>query len=106
MYKPKGYIGGNPYMAKHKKGVIYMNTELGKELYKYLKQFMLEENWYSNENIPRQARALFVSICIVEEIEADTAAADNMLLELYTSSKLDDLMEYEDFENFMYEYMI
>ena len=79
---------------------------MGKKLYEKLKQFMIEENWYSNENIPRQVRAMFVTICIVENIEADTAAAENMLLDLYSNTGLEDLMEYEDFENYMYEYMV
>lgn len=79
---------------------------MSNKIYEKLKQFMIEENWYNNENIPRQARAMFVTICIMEDIEADTAAAENMLLDLYVSSALEDLMEYDEFENYMYEYMV
>ena len=77
-----------------------------KELYGKLKHFMITENWYSNENIPRQARAMFVTICIVGDIEADTNEAENLLLDLYCTTGIENLMEYEDFEKFMYEYMV
>ena len=76
------------------------------ELYTKLKYFMITENWYSNENIPRQARAMFVTICIVGDFEADTSVTDNMLLDLYCSTGIEDLMEFEDFENFMYEHIV
>lgn len=77
-----------------------------KELFEQLKQFVAEHDWYSNENIPQQARAMFVAICMVGDIEADTSIAENMLLDLYCNTGLENLMEYEDFENFMYEYIV
>ena len=79
-----------------------------KELFGRLKQFVAEHgcDWYSNENIPQQARAMFVTICMVGDIEADTCIADNILLDLYYNTGLENLMKYEDFENFMYEYIV
>lgn len=77
-----------------------------KELFEQLKQFITEHGWYSNENIPQQARAMFVTICMVGDIEADTCMAENMLLDLYCNTGLESLMEYEDFENYMYEYIV
>ena len=77
-----------------------------KELYAKLKHFMITEHWYSNENIPRQARAMFVTICIMGDLEVDTSATDNLLLDLYSTTGIENLMEYEDFENYMYEYIV
>ena len=93
-------MGSNPHVVNKGEEIMI------EELFTLLKQFIKEHAWYSNENIPQQARAIFFTICEVGGIEADTCAAENMLLELYCGSQLANLMEYEDFENFMYEYMV
>ena len=77
-----------------------------KELFNYLKSFMIQ-NYWDNENVKEQARAMFTTICVVGEIEADTNICDNMLLELYESSALADIDEnYNEFEEFMIEHII
>ncbi|MEE0930536.1 MAG: hypothetical protein UIM53_06005 [Acutalibacteraceae bacterium] len=78
-----------------------MNTT---NLYNYLKDFMKTNNWYSN-NTQYQARCIFTTICIIKDIKADNYITEDMLLELFVTSALEDLMDYEDFEEFMCEYL-
>ena len=48
----------------------------------------------------RQVRALFTSICLLNDIEADTSACDNILSEVYSVRK-NKAIKYSDFEDFM-----
>lgn len=70
-----------------------------------LKNFMITENWDYN-NVPEQARAIFTTICIIGDIQADTSQGDNILKDLYHISALEDLIEYDEFESFMYELLV
>lgn len=70
-----------------------------------LKNFMITENWDYN-NVPEQVRAIFTTICIIGNIQADTLQGDSILKDLYEKSALEDLIEYDDFENFMYELIV
>lgn len=77
-----------------------------KEIFDILKDFMIQ-NYWDNKNVKEQARAMFTTICVIGEIEADTNICDNMLLELYNSSALADIDEsYDEFENFMVKHII
>ena len=79
---------------------------MSKEIFKCLKNHMIS-NYWDDTNIKEQARAMFTTICIMEDLEADTNVCDNMLLELYTSSALEELdISYEEFENFMVKHII
>ena len=71
------------------------------ELYKVLKNHMIS-NYWDDINVKEQARAIFTTICIVGDLEADMNLTDNMLLELYNSSALEELgITYQEFETFM-----
>lgn len=76
------------------------------ELFKYLENFMIQNNWL-DEYTPKQARAIFTTICIVGNIDADTAVCDNMLLELYNKADMESIdISYEDFEDYMVELIV
>ena len=70
------------------------------EILEYLEQFMFHTNW-DDENTPEQARSLFTTICLMENIDADTSECDKILSHLYWLSELEEIIEYEDFVNFM-----
>lgn len=71
------------------------------EILKYLNQFLIESNWL-DENIPEQARALFTSWCLMEDVDADTGKCDRTLLMLYDNTALESVdITYDEFEDFM-----
>lgn len=76
-----------------------------KDLYEYLEEFMIENNW-ENKHVPEQARAFFTTLCFTRGIDADTALADSTLSTLYFRAAMEEIMEYEDFENFMVEFIV
>jgi hypothetical protein len=76
-----------------------------RELFNYLKSFMIESNW-EDGNTAEQARAIFTSICFVGYIDADTAECDNILRTLYNEAAMEDIMSYDDFESFMIELIV
>ena len=75
------------------------------KLLDYLFDFMIQENW-ENKNVKEQARAIFTTICCIGDIEADTRECDEILSMLYWRSALEELIEYEEFENFMLELIV
>ena len=75
------------------------------ELFNYLKSFMNGGGWCDG-NIARQARAIFTTMCFVENIDADTAECDNMLVTIYNETGMEDFVEYDDFESFMIELIV
>ena len=75
------------------------------KLLDYLFDFMIQENW-ENKNVKEQARAIFTTICCIGDIEADTKECDEILAVLYWRSALEELIEYEEFENFMLELIV
>lgn len=77
-----------------------------RDLSKYLEHFMLQSNWL-DKNVPEQARAIFTTLCFVEDIDTDTRKCDNTLMHLYNVSALEELdVEYEDFESFMLKLIV
>ena len=75
------------------------------ELLNYLIDYMIQENW-ENKNVKEQARAIFTTICCIGDIEADTRECDDILSVLYWRSVLGELIEYEEFEDFMLELIV
>lgn len=63
----------------------YTERIMQSDLYKYLRQFMISCNWL-DEHIPEQARSIFTTICLFENIDADTEACSSMLLDLYKAA--------------------
>lgn len=76
-----------------------------KELRKYLEQFMIQNNW-DDECTPRQARSIFTTICLTENIDADTAECDGILAHLYVKTAMNELMSYDEFESYMIELIV
>lgn len=71
------------------------------ELFVYLEDFMIQNNWL-DEYTSKQARSIFTTICLVGNIDADTAVCDNMLLELYNKADMESIdISYDDFEDYM-----
>lgn len=71
------------------------------EILKYLNQFLIQSNWLG-ENVPEQARALFTSWYLMENVDTDTKKCDTTLLMLYDNAALETVdVTYEEFENFM-----
>lgn len=76
------------------------------ELFKCLENFMIQNNWF-DEYTPKQARAIFTTLCLIGNIDADTAACDNMLLELYNKADMESIdISYDNFENYMVELIV
>lgn len=75
------------------------------KLFDYLETFMLTNEWLCG-NTPKQARAIFTTLCFVGWIDADTAECDNILHTLYTDTSMENIMEYEEFESFMIELIV
>ena len=76
-----------------------------KELRKYLEQFMIQNNW-DDEYTHKQARSIFTTICLIENIDADTAECDAILAHLYVKAAMDEFMSYDDFEDYMIELIV
>lgn len=71
-----------------------------------LKQFLIYNNWLDN-NVPEQARAIFTTICIINEWEVDTAQTGILLMELYEQADIESVdISYTEFESFMYELIV
>lgn len=78
----------------------------------YLESFMMESDWTEgnmeeqNFNTAEQARAIFTTICLIGNIDADTSVCDNMLLHLYDRTIGENIMSYDEFEGFMVELIV
>lgn len=75
------------------------------ELFNYLKSFMIESCWHDG-NTAEQARAIFTTLCFVGNIDADTSECDNILIELYDETGMEDVMRFDEFEYFMVELVV
>ena len=101
----------NSTIIKHKTKtkkveVTKMNKlKLFKDTLNFLESFMTTQDW-CDENIPEQSRAIFTTLCIIGKLEADTSQSDSILKVLYQKAALDRVIEYDEFENFMYELIV
>lgn len=72
-------------------------------LYEELMQLVREYEWF-DINIKEQARAIFTTICVVWDIQADTGECDSMLSNLYEQAGLK--IDYDDYYNYMVELIV
>ena len=73
-------------------------------LIKYLKQFIIHNYW---EDYKEQIRAIFTTICIIGNIEADTVECDDLLFALYdTADMLSMGIDCTEFTAYMIELII
>lgn len=81
------------------------------KMVEYLRNFLIQNDW-CEKYTKRQARAIFTTICLMENIDADTAECDYILSYVYNDadivevSDFDDLAEYDDFKNYMLELIV
>lgn len=75
------------------------------KLFNYLKSFMIGSNWLDG-NTAEQAKAMFTTLCFVGNIDADTSECDNILLELYEETGMEDVMRFDEFEYFMVKLIV
>lgn len=57
-------------------------------------------------NGKNQIRALFTSWCLIFHIDVDTKECDDALYIIYWRSEMEELVEYEEYERFMVEFII
>ena len=72
------------------------------EVYKYLRSFMIQNEW---DNIHEQARCIFTTLCLMEQINSRTSLCDKLLATLYSDAAMEYIMTYNSFENFMTTYI-
>ena len=75
------------------------------DLLNHIISFALISNW-EDENIPEQIRAFFTSWAFWFHIDADTHSCAQALGTIYTSAGLDEIISYDDYENFMVELIV
>jgi hypothetical protein len=72
----------------------------------YLRDFLIQNEWM-DDYTKKQARAIFTTICLMGNIDADTMECDNILLQLYQDACIDKVASYdEDEEDSFYGYMV
>lgn len=75
------------------------------EILKYLEDFMIQTDW-EDEKTPKQAKAIFTTLCFMGNIDADTKECDDILSTLYFRAALKELIAYDEFTNFMLELIV
>lgn len=81
------------------------------KLIEYLKDFLIQNNW-CDKYTKEQARAIFTTICLTENIDADTAESDEILAYLYDEAdvveviEFDELADYGSFKSYMLELIV
>ena len=53
-----------------------------------------------------QIRALFTSWCLIYHIDADTKECDHVMNDIYWLGEQSNLVEYEDYQRFMVEFIV
>ena len=70
------------------------------DLLNYIISFAINNNW-ETENTPEQIRAFFTTWAFLFHIDADTHSCVQALAVIYTSAGLDEIIDYDEFENYM-----
>ena len=70
-------------------------------LYNWLKDFIAVGE--INDQVMRQIRSVLETICLIDEIEVDTNAWDNMILDLYNTNQIEKywFSNYDSFDSYM-----
>lgn len=79
-----------------------METRTYKELFQALND-VLDRGWLGI-NEKEQLRAIFTTLCMVYELQADTAQCDDIIDILYDIAVCD--LSYRDFYNYMVELIV
>lgn len=82
-----------------------MKPDMLNEMFDYLKSFMIESYW--EDAAKEQSRAIFTTICLMGNIDADTSTCYNLLHELWSAAAIGDLgVDYDEFEDYMVELIV
>lgn len=81
-----------------------------KILESYMYGFIDSHEW-TEPNFMEQLRALFMTICLIGNVDADTSLCDKMTLEMYGKLSMRDIeqridLSYDDFVNYMVQYIV
>ena len=71
----------------------------------YIIDFSINVNWEDCHG-KDQIRALFTSWCLIFRIDADTKECDDALSIIYWRAAMEELVEYEEYERFMIEFIM
>ena len=84
-----------------------MKKELSKQLLDYLISFLeSNENEDFDECFARQARAIFTTLCLYEDVDVDTITYDRLLKRIYDTGNISEQISYEGFDAFMCEMLV
>ena len=76
-----------------------MKTEYGMELVEYLKDFLIQSDWCETYN-KEQARAIFTTICLTQNIDADSSKCSDILSYVYDASDIVEVLEFDEYATF------
>lgn len=77
-----------------------------KDLYNWL-TYYIDGNYWNDENVPEVARSVFTTLCLTEDIIADTSECDAVLNALFKKlMSEDEKPSYKNFENFMIKFIV
>ncbi|MDE6625594.1 MAG: hypothetical protein K2K56_04405 [Lachnospiraceae bacterium] len=76
----------------------------------FMYEFIDSHEWLE-PNFREQLRALFMTICLIGNVDADTALCGRMTREMYEKLIAHDIdqridLSYDDFANFMIQYIV
>lgn len=75
------------------------------EFLNYIIDYAICTGW-EDCNGKDQIRALFTSWCLIFHINADTKECDHAMNDIYWLGELSNLVEYEDYQRFMVEFIV
>lgn len=75
------------------------------EFLNYIIDYAIHTGW-ENWNGKDQIRALFTSWCLIFHVDADTKECSDALNVIYWRAAMEELIEYENYEQFMIEFIV
>lgn len=76
-----------------------------KEFLNYIIDYAIHTGWEEFHG-KDQIRALFTSWCLIFRIDADTKECNDALNVIYRRAAMEELIEHEDYEAFMIEFIV
>lgn len=75
------------------------------EMLNYIIAFAADNNW-KDDKVPEQIRSFFTAWAFMFHVDADTQDCDDALNVIYFRAELEAVLEYEEFEDFMLEFIV
>ena len=76
-----------------------------KQFVVFIINFVIENGW-NDKREQELIRSFFTTWCCIFKVDADTGKCHATLLDIYNHGKLENLISYDDFENFMVEHIV